>query len=311
MHSAVIAFEDQFNLPSPIQSFQHPTAEALGIQIKVKRDDLIHEFVSGNKWRKLKYIINDYYYSECSGIVSFGGIHSNHLHALSFVCAALNIDFIALIREGNQSMSPTLDYIRSKGHEIIVVSRDSYRKMRGNEQITSKRFPGMYIIPEGGKSKLAVTGVQEMVNEWPGDLHFDYCIGACGTGTTMVSLAAKMVNTLCLGFYSFKKPFLEKELNEFASLHFNQKLTNLQLIGDYHFGGFGNANEDLINFMKSTFLNFRIPLDPIYNAKSFFGFEQMMKDGFFKPESNILMIHSGGLQGLGGFKERYQINLPY
>jgi len=295
LHPKLKAIETSFNRSILTQLFD-PLLEQKQIQLWVKRDDLIHPIISGNKWRKLKYILNHALALQSHTIISMGGAYSNHLHALAYVGKHLKLKTIGYIRgERPKKLSPTLNDLLHWGMELRFVSRSDYRDLRLFKVHDS--LPGMqkgeYWLPEGGATALALKGVAEILSEI--ELDFDLLTVPCGTGTTLAGLVeAKAVDNMIYGFSALKGgDFLIKDVNSLIK----QNTPNWTVIVDYHFGGFAKSNNELKLFMQHFFEQHAITLDPVYTAKMFYGLFDLIQQNKFKPGNKIVALHTGGLQG--------------
>lgn len=289
------AIETSFNSSGLTQLFD-PLLDQKKLQLWVKRDDLIHPVISGNKWRKLKYILNHALEIDSHTIISMGGPYSNHLHALAYVGKLLNLNTVGYIRgERPKSFSPTLNDLQLWGMELRFVSRSYYRDLRLFKAHDS--LPGIqkgeYWLPEGGATVLALKGVTEIISEI--ELDFDVLAVPCGTGTTLAGLVeAKATNNMIYGFSALKGgEFLIKDVNKLLK----QDTANWTVLLDYHFGGFAKSNNELKLFIQQFFEQHVIELDPVYTAKMFYGLFDLVQQNKFKPGHKILALHTGGLQG--------------
>ena len=273
------------------------------IELSIKREDLIHPFVSGNKYRKLKYNVLQAREENKTTLLTFGGAFSNHIAALASAGKAEGFNTIGIIRgeelKGKVDTNPTLSFAKSCGMTFNFISRKDYKDKSNPNFISNLKdwFGDFYLIPEGGTNNLAIKGCQEILNEK--DSKFDYLCCAVGTGGTISGIInASKSNQKVLGFSSLKGDFLNKDISKFATS------TNWELITDYHFGGYGKINDSLITFINKFKSENKIPLDPIYTGKMMFGIFDLIKKGYFKPNSKILAIHTGGLQGIEGMNAK-------
>lgn len=298
MNNSIFKVSDVFN--QPIEGFGQE-----GLQMK--REDKIHAFVSGNKFRKLKYNIAALEKQGLQGIVTFGGAFSNHIAAVAALGNAKGIKTIGIIR-GEELISKidsnaTLKFAQAHGMTFEFVSRENY-KLRNDanylEQLKIK-YPQFLILPEGGTNELAMKGCQEILTA--SDAEFDFIACCVGTGGTMIGLINSVLpHQKVLGFPALKEDFLQKDICKFAQNN------NWELIRDYHFGGYGKTNHELISFINEFYDETKIPLDPIYTGKMVFGILDLIKNQYFEPHHKILMIHSGGLQGIEGFNQSRKQN---
>lgn len=273
------------------------------ISLTIKREDLIHPFVSGNKFRKLKYNLLQAKAENKDTILTFGGAFSNHIAAVAFAGKEQGFKTIGIIR-GNELLdkiteNPTLKFAQENGMEFEFVSREEYRlksEISFLEKL-KKKFGDFYLVPEGGTNQLAVKGCEEILTEQ--DSTFDYICCAIGTGGTIAGLInSALPNQKILGFPALKGNFLKEEICIFA------KKNNWELISDYHFRGYGKINLELIDFINSFLEENKVPLDPIYTGKMVFGVIDLISKNYFPANSKILLIHTGGLQGIAGMNIR-------
>jgi 1-aminocyclopropane-1-carboxylate deaminase len=269
------------------------------IELWIKRDDLLHPVISGNKWRKLKYILNHALHQEAECIISMGGIYSNHLHALAYAGKALGLKTIGLVRgEAPQPLTPTLQDVQDWGMELRFVSRSDYRQLRQHKQHDS--LPGLtagqYWLPEGGSSALALQGVAEIIKEIAID--FNVLAVACGTGTTMAGLiGATAADSGILGIAALKNAeFLNADVQQLLDSQ-SVKHSCWEINQDYHCGGFAETTAELLDFMQQFTAQHHIPLDKVYTGKLLYAVYELVKQGYFRPGQRIVVYHSGGLQG--------------
>lgn len=269
------------------------------ISLTIKREDLIHPFVSGNKFRKLKYNLLQAKAENKETVLTFGGAFSNHIAAVAFAGKEQGFKTIGIIR-GEELFdkieeNPTLKFTQENGMKFEFVSREDYRlksEISFSEKLKEK-FGDFYLVPEGGTNELAVKGCEEILTAE--DAVFNYVCCAVGTGGTISGLInSAFSNQKILGFPALKGDFLKDEIRIFA------KKDNWDLISDYHFGGYGKVNLELIDFINSFFDENKVPLDPIYTGKMVFGVIDLIHKNYFPENSKILLIHTGGLQGIEG-----------
>ena len=280
------------------------------ISLFMKREDQIHPFISGNKYRKLKYNVLMADEQNMDTLLTFGGAFSNHISAVAFAGKKFGFKTIGIIRgdELGQDLEKTLDknitlrLANDHGMEFKFVTRSDYRFKHTKEFIEELKneFGDFYLIPEGGTNELAVKGCEEILKD--SDKIFDVICCAIGTGGTISGLInSENDKQKVLGFPALKGDFLHKEIEKYT---IGDK--NWSLINDYHFGGFGKVNEELITFINKFKEETGIPLDPIYTGKMMFGIVDLIKKRTFKKGTKILAIHTGGLQGIDGMNSRLQ-----
>jgi 1-aminocyclopropane-1-carboxylate deaminase len=273
----------------------------------IKREDLIHDFVSGNKYRKLKYNMAAVKAQGLPGIVTFGGAFSNHIAAVAALGNLEGIKTVGMIRGdellGKEGLNPTLGFAQAHGMQFEFISRADYRIKDEPSflNLLRSKYPNYMILPEGGTNDLAIKGCEEILTT--ADAEFDYVTCCVGTGGTIAGLINSVLpHQKVLGFPALKEDFLQKDICKFAQQN------NWQLIRDYHFGGYGKTNQELISFINAFYEKTKIPLDPIYTGKMVFGILDLIKNNYFEPHHKILMIHSGGLQGIKGYNHSVKQN---
>jgi len=291
-------------LPSPIQEVDFPLLKNKNIRLWIKRDDLIHPWVSGNKYRKLKYNLKSAIENKCKNIVTFGGAFSNHLHATAGACALLGLKSVGIVRGEIDLSNPTIKFCIERGMNLIPVSRAAYRLKENSQEIMEliQKYPDCYMVPEGGTNQLALRGASEIVDEikiqW--SEMPEYLTLACGTGgTTAGILSANTLNSKVIAFSALKSSHLESEIKQLSDFKNAEKLS---VQTDFHFGGYANWNTELIDFIYDFEKQTDIPLDHVYNGKAMFGLFKLILSDYFEPGSTICYIHTGGLQGKDGLK---------
>ena len=273
--------------------------------ITFKREDLLNKDISGNKFRKLKYNIAHAKEESYSGLLTFGGAFSNHLAAVATAGKRYGFKTIGIVRgeEWKEKMeqSRTLLFCKEQGMECYFVSREDYRlKEKGilvKELISCLKT--IYVIPEGGTNALAVKGCKEILTD--GDANFDVVCCCVGTGGTIAGLIeSAQPHQTVMGFAALKHKTLASDIGQFTSK------TNWILNHDYTFGGYAKVSNDLIAFMNDFYQQYEIPLDPIYTGKMVFGIFDLIKNKKWQWGKKILIIHSGGLQGIQGMNSQLQ-----
>ncbi len=269
------------------------------IYVDIKREDLLDENVSGNKFRKLKYNILDLIKKNKNLIITVGGAHSNHIAATAAAGKYFGINTVGIIRGEelqHKTLNKTLFTAKENGMELKFVDRSIFRKIRENHipYIQSLGLKNFEFIAEGGSNKLAFKGCEELGRQIPEK--YDYIILACGTGCTLVGINSTYDKQV-LGISVLKESFLENDI-ELMSRNYASKLNKkFAIIRDYHFGGYAKTKPQLDEFKRSFEKTYNINLDPIYTAKCAFATLDLAKNGYFKQNSKVLMIHTGGLQG--------------
>lgn len=270
-----------------------------GISLEIKREDLLHPFISGNKFRKLKYNLLQAKVENLDTILTFGGAYSNHIAAVAYAGKEQGLKTIGIIRGdelGDKIFeNPTLLFAQECGMQFEFVTRESYRLKTEHDFIAKlhEKFGSFYLVPEGGTNEYAIKGCQEILTDE--DASFDFVCCAVGTGGTISGIInSALPEQKVLGFPALKGDFLRDEIRKFAT---NE---NWELITDYHFGGYGKVNEELVQFINEFYKQTQVSLDPIYTGKMIFGVIDLIQKNYFPKNAKILLIHTGGLQGIKG-----------
>lgn len=272
-------------------------------QVSIKPEYLFHPYVSGNKYRKLKYNLAEAARTHKNTLLTFGGAYSNHIAAVASAGHEYGFRTVGIIRgeelESRMDANPTLSYAKEMGMTLKFVSRHQYRQKSDPHFISNlhAEFDDAYIIPEGGTNTLAVKGCEEIIQ--PTDEIYDFICCAVGTGGTIAGLInSAFPNQKILGFPALKGDFLQEEISKFATAK------NWELIPDYHFGGYAKVTDELVSFINRFKTETHIPLDPIYTGKMMFGIYDMLAKGYFPENAKLLVIHTGGLQGITGMNQK-------
>ncbi|MBW3469062.1 1-aminocyclopropane-1-carboxylate deaminase/D-cysteine desulfhydrase [Arthrospiribacter ruber] len=296
----------------PTSEIIRPAFEDMGVRLYLKRLDRINELVSGNKFFKLKYNLEEARRQGKSTLLTFGGAFSNHIYATAAAAKQGGFECIGIIRgEETKPLNPTLQYAEDAGMRLHYISREEYRKKKQDQFLESLRekFGAFFLIPEGGTNSLAIKGAAEILgNE---DEDFTHVTSSVGTGGTLAGLAKRIQpNQHLLGFSSLKGEFIHGEISELLDKFHIKPKGELTIVDNYHFGGYGKFQPELIEFIRKFHYLHQIPLDPVYTGKMMYGVIEMIKQGFFPKGSRILAIHTGGLQGIAGFNSRFNASLP-
>lgn len=290
-----------------VQKLEDKLLQEQGVELWVKREDLLHPHISGNKWRKLKYNLQEARQQGHHTLLTFGGAYSNHIAATAAAGKEYGFRTIGIIRgEEHLPLNPTLSFATSCDMQLHYVSRERYRQKNDPDFLRElqQEFGDTYTLPEGGTNLLAVKGCTEIVSSLP--ISFSHICCAMGTGGTMAGIVAGLAGKQeALGFPALKGgAFLEEEVEELVQAYNGQCYGNWQLITDYHFGGYAKVKPELLAFMEAFTKQHRIPLEPVYTGKMMYGLFDLIRKGFFARGSRIVAVHTGGLQGNAGFNER-------
>jgi 1-aminocyclopropane-1-carboxylate deaminase/D-cysteine desulfhydrase-like pyridoxal-dependent ACC family enzyme len=310
-HSSSLDFSHKLS-DSPLQRLHSSFLDNAGIQLYVKRDDLIHPQFGGNKWRKLKYNLIYARDNQFDTLLTFGGAWSNHIYATAAAGKHFSFNTIGLIRgEPHTPLNTTLSFAEECGMELHYINRLQYREKNKISFLKKikQQFGNVYILPEGGSNSLAVRGCAEIVQEINNEMDRPFNVICCasGTGATLAGLISAIEaeetaeNKTAIGFSALKGgEFLTTEVSNFLG---NKSTTsNWHIESRFHFGGYAKINDELIHFMHDFQSQYGIVLDAVYTAKMFYGLFELIKCKTFKPETVIIAVHSGGLQGNAGYK---------
>jgi 1-aminocyclopropane-1-carboxylate deaminase len=283
--------------PSPLQLINDPILSRFNVKLYIKRDDLIHPDITGNKWRKLRYNLVAAREKGFDTLLTFGGAYSNHIAATAVAGKTFGFKTIGLIR--GQELTPTsnrtLMYAKLNGMDLIFLPRLHYGY---KDKLTREYQKDHYVLPEGGTNELAVKGVVEMVDEIYDQIIPDYICCAVGTGGTLAGIVNGLRgNTKAMGILVLKddiRDLITKAVNKLIP-----ESAEFELIkNDYHFGNYAQTTPELIDFIKEfEKRNPDIQLEQVYTGKMMFGIYDMIQKGRFKENSTIVVVHSGGLQG--------------
>ncbi len=270
--------------------------------LAIKREDLLFPEISGNKYRKLKYQLAKILASETKTILTFGGAYSNHIAAVAAIGKKHDLRTIGIIRgdelKNSISDNPTLSFAQDHGMNFEFVTREAYRQKESMIFLESleRKHGSFHLIPEGGTNELAIKGCTEILNTE--DAQYDYICVPVGTGGTLAGIVSSLLpHQKAIGFSALKGTF-QKELIE---THTANK--NFEIIDSFNFGGYAKIDEDLVRFINEFKSTHKIQLDPVYTGKMLYGIFDLMQKQYFKENSRILAIHTGGLQGIAGMNQ--------
>jgi len=287
------------------------------VSLYIKREDLLHPFISGNKFRKLKYNLIAATEAGHDTVLTFGGAYSNHIAATAYAGNEKGLRTIGIIRGEELAKiypgtgmvwetNPTLKFAHENGMEFKFVTREVYRNKTNTAFLAAltAEFGSHYLLPEGGTNLAAVHGCEEILTA--GDAQFNFICSSVGTGGTLAGISNSIQEKqVVLGFPALRGDFLKQDIRKFA---INE---NWKLVSDYDFGGYAKMTKELILFINNFKAETGIPLDPVYTGKMFFGILDMVRKNQFKLGTSILAIHSGGLQGVAGMNQKLKKkNLP-
>jgi 1-aminocyclopropane-1-carboxylate deaminase len=352
---------------SPLQPLQHPLFKRHNVQVEIKRDDLIHPIISGNKWRKLKYNLKQLEQTSNNkpafdGILSFGGSYSNHIHALAYACFQQKIPCIGIIRgEEQYKNNYTLTWARQWGMKLVFVDRKTYKRRNDEDYLKALRhqYPQYFIVPEGGSNTLALQGVSEVMDELEQQTTFDTLLTPVGSGGTMAGLILgesrnHLINKDLASQAPLQNPKRHKARHETlhrilgisvlkGAQYLNDEVNTLlkgeidsgkvdsdnmaipttkasfetsqqnkigssgghwQLLHQFHQGGYAKFKVEDATRIAQWNKELGVCFEPVYSGKMLLAFIDLLEQGYFKPNERIVLLHTGGLQGIGGMLER-------
>jgi 1-aminocyclopropane-1-carboxylate deaminase len=285
---------------TPVQQIQSDLLAKAEVRLLVKREDLNHTFVSGNKWWKLKYNLEEARKKEGQKLLTFGGAYSNHIYATAAAARLCGIESIGIVRgEERFPLNSTLAFASAQGMKLHYVSREAYRRKSEAEFIEKlkEQFGDFYLIPEGGTNQPAIHGCAEWANKLQ-ELKFDIVCLPVGTGGTMAGLLAGLPGRNVIGFSVLKDGgFLKEQVRALAFNYTGKEFPNWRIETKYHFGGYAKSNKVLQNFIWEFEQDHGMALDEVYTGKMMFGIMDSIKEKKFESDITILALHTGGLQG--------------
>ena len=273
----------------PITSFSSSVVES-----SILRLDKLHPIVSGNKWFKLRYYIEDAIANKATTIASFGGPYSNHLVALAFAAKENNLKSIGYVRATKEdTLTPSLQEALAYGMQLEFMGRTHFQAIKNDLLKANKKENAVYFIDEGGYGELGAKGAATILNEHCKD--FTTIIAAVGTGTMFAGLIqAAAPHQNIIGIPVLKN---EKSIESEIKTLLKDSTKQFTLLHNFHQGGYAKTNPALIAFMNQLWETEKIPSDIVYTGKLLMAVEILLKENYFKAGSKILVIHSGGLQG--------------
>lgn len=300
------------------QEIQFKSFKSNEVDVHIRREDLVHPTISGNKWHKLRYNLANAKKRGNETLLTFGGAYSNHIEATAIAGKEFGFKTIGVIRgEETLPLNSTLQKAIECGMQLEYVSRTEYRDKHTWDytEHLRERFGSFYLVPEGGSNFYAINGCMEILKE--SDSVYDYICCPLGTGGTASGIALSLKpHQKLLGFPALKGgEFLLDEMKRFINMVTNDEestqdvLDRVELIHDYHFGGYAKTSKELISFLQQFNKEHDIKWDLIYNGKMAYGVFDMIEKGYFPKGSKILLIHTGGLQGIAGFEERFKFKM--
>jgi 1-aminocyclopropane-1-carboxylate deaminase len=291
----------KLDIYSPEEEIFNPLFSQKNVRVFVKRDDMIHPFISGNKWRKLKYTLLEAEKQKKKHLITFGGAYSNHLLASACAGAKFGFKTTGFVR-GEEVTNETLNLCQIFGMKLIFTEREEYKDKKALFDKHYQSDKMAYFIDEGGASSEAVQGCAELLGELKNSYHHLFC--AAGTGTT----AAGIIKGIKESNFKTKAhiiPVLKGAdylKNEIEAISGSK---NFEYHQEYHFGGYAKTDESLFKFIKKFCASTGILIEPVYTGKMFYALFDLIAKDYFEDGSKILAIHTGGLTGMSGMHDRF------
>jgi len=299
----------QLKIPSSLDPITTAWTQEAGINFFLKRDDTIHPHICGNKWRKLKYSIVEALESGKNGFITYGGAYSNHLVATSAAASFLGLESAGIIRSYQSELdNPSLDICRSYGMKLYFIHPNAYKNKSKSQEIKDilARHPDFQLIPEGGTQESALKGVGEVFTEIENDIEkkaIDVIYTPIGTGGTMAGLAMEAKdNNRIIGISPFKG-----DVNKLAGIDLLIKtgLKNWTIERDTLGLRFGAYSVEIVKCLVDFYESYDILLDPVYTVRCLLKVQMDVEQGRWKEGSNVVMMHTGGLQGCRAYNHQY------
>ncbi|WP_329062843.1 1-aminocyclopropane-1-carboxylate deaminase/D-cysteine desulfhydrase [Amycolatopsis sp. NBC_01480] len=279
-------------LPFPLVELRDERVAGAGVRLLLKRDDLLHPDVPGNKWRKLKNNLAAAREQGHRRLLTFGGAYSNHLRATAAAGKHFGFGTVGVVRgEEHRPLNESLAYAERQGMRLTYLDRATYRRKTEPDVLAglAARFGPCYVLPEGGSNGLASRGCAELPAEITED--FDVICCACGTGATLAGIAASLrPGQRALGFAVLKGDFLDREVRRLQQEAFATETRTWSLDSDFPFGGYAKRTAELDAFIADFQARHGVTLDWVYEAKMMYGLLQRITAGTFAPGSTVVAV---------------------
>jgi len=286
--TSVITFSEHL----PLQAIAHPYLTVNDVRLQVLRTDVLHPVVSGNKWFKLHLHLQAAQAQQATCMMSFGGAYSNHLVAMAYACNQAKMPCVGIIRgEAAPTLSHTLTTCRQLGMELVFVSRTAFRQKETLMQQYHRS--GAYWVPEGGGGRQGIEGATVINTYIPAAA--THIVVAAGTGTTAAGIALGKQSHQQVLAVSVTKGY--ELIHEDVQQHIPEQLLAIEWLHAYHFGGYAKPQQQLFDTMNRVYNQYQVPLDWVYTVKAWLAIEDLAKQQFFPSGSNVVLVHTGGLQG--------------
>lgn len=302
--------EQQLTLPTPISPIINFLYNQKEVSCFLKRDELIHPHLCGNKWRKLKYNFKHALSKDYAGVITFGGMYSNHLLAVAAAGFYSGLPTCGLVRSYKEDLdNPTIQLLKHLQMKLEYVHPDAYKNKEGDDSVmhTINLYKNYYIIPEGGTNELAIRGVSELIEEIK-EFDYTHMVLGLGTGGTMAGIlkGTRPYRTKVIAVSPFKG--LVDDLEGFQYLN-DEDRSRLEILPSSLNIRFGGYHSDLISYISSFEKTHKVSLDPVYTVKVMMTLDDLISKDYFPKGSKLLVLHTGGLQGIKGYHYQYRKKL--
>ena len=288
---------------TPVVQLHANFLKSSGVKLFVKREDQNHPTISGNKWWKLKYNLEEAANKNHDTVLTFGGAYSNHIFSTAAAAKEANLKSIGVIRgEETLPLNKTLSFAQAQGMQLHYISPETYREKNTSEFIQDlhKRFGGFYLIPEGGTNQLAMKGCAEFASIHLSKIEFDYLCLPVGTGGTMAGVVCGLTtDKTVIGVSVLKEgSFLKDDIESLTKAYSGKSFNNWSVLTEYHHGGYAKSSKELLEFIGRMKKDYDLSLDHVYTGKLFWAVMKEIEKGNFRKNSTLLLLHTGGLQNL-------------
>ena len=274
---------------SALTELHDDRAAWFGIRLYLKRDDLLHPVVPGNKWRKLKHNLAA---ARERRLLTFGGAYSNHIRAVAAAGRLFGFETVGVVRgEEHLPLNDSLAYAVGQGMRLTYLDRSTYRRRTEPDVLAAlvEEFGPCHVIPEGGSNGPGVRGCAELPGEI--DVDFDVICCATGTGATLAGIAAGMPERRAVGFAVLKGAgYLDDEVRRLQHEAFGSVTGNWSVDHDFHFGGYAKRTVALDAFVADFAARHHIMLDRVYEAKMMHGLLSRIAEGVFAPGTTVVAV---------------------
>ena len=292
-------------LPTPLERLTDPVLARAGVELRLKRDDLLHPAVPGNKWRKLVPNLAAAVAQGHTRLLTFGGAYSTHLRATAAAAQALGLSSVGLVRGEELADAPrnwSLRGAEAAGMEFAFLTRAAYREIAGRPddpavaaELTA-RWGRCLVLPEGGSNAPAVTGTAAVPAEIPGLGAQDVLCCPVGTGGTLAGIAAGLppgARALGVAVLRGGEGYLEGEVARLQRAAYGREFANWWIDHDHHGGGYGRVPAELEAFAAGFEQRHGTALERRYVAKALHAVHDLAATGALAPGTRVTVVVTG------------------